>query len=487
MGVVETEESRPLRVKVIYSLSSLPSQVLSQAFALWIIFFYAPPSDEDRGAFLPALGLPALDLGFFSLPDELSPRVLLGLALTLMRILDSIDDPVIGYLTDRTSSRWGRRIPYIVLASPWWALLFVALFLPPFAGESAGNILWLIVVVEGYWLASNFSGAPLEALLPHIARSHQDRVTVGALQLIFGVAGAFIGLTISSLLVDSLGFPMMAAVMATVALVGRYLALAGCWQQARTDDRPATGGLIRSVRETFSNPNFLAFLPSSVLFRLGQLMLTAWLPFYVATVLRDVTVLGRSGAADSGLFTSALTVLVIAGILCGIAVFTPLARRLGKASAFRISMLSGSVMLFALFFSGFVPGIPTVAQTIVSVFGAALPLAGVFMLPGILIADIVDHDARRTGTRREGMFYGTQNLVEKSASASAPLLFSLVLLAGDSAEHPLGIRLVGPVAGALLLLGWISFRRYRLREQLSPRSGEEAERAGRLAPGRQAP
>ena len=186
MGVVETEESRPLRVKVIYSLSSLPSQVLSQAFALWIIFFYAPPSDEERGAFLPTLGLPALDLGFFSLPDELSPRVLLGLALTLMRILDSIDDPLIGYLTDRTSSRWGRRIPYIVLASPWWALLFVALFLPPFAGESAGNILWLIVVVEGYWLASNFSGAPLEALLPHIARSHQDRVTVGALQLIFG-------------------------------------------------------------------------------------------------------------------------------------------------------------------------------------------------------------------------------------------------------------------------------------------------------------
>ena len=301
------------------------------------------------------------------------------------------------------------------------------------------------------------------------------------------MAGAFIGLTISSLLVDSIGFPMMAAVMATVALVGRYLALAGCWQQARTDDRPATGGLIRSVRETFSNPNFLAFLPSSVLFRLGQLMLTAWLPFYVATVLRDVTVLGRSGAGDSGLFTSALTVLVIAGILCGIAVFTPLARHLGKASAFRISMLSGSVMLFALFFSGFVPGIPKVAQTIVSVFGAALPLAGVFMLPGILIADIVDDDARRTGTRREGMFYGTQNLVEKSASASAPLLFSLVLLAGDSAEHPLGIRLVGPVAGALLLLGWISFRRYRLREQLSPRSVEEAERAGRLAPGRQAP
>ena len=96
---------------------------------------------------------------------------------------------------------------------------------------------------------------------------------------------------------------------------------------------------------------------------------------------------------------------------------------------------------------------------------AGLPLAGVFMLPNILIADIVDHDARRTSTRREGMFYGAQNLLEKSASAFAPLLFALVLLAGDSAEDPLGIRLVGPVAGLLVLGGYLSFRRYSLDER----------------------
>ena len=66
---------------------------------------------------------------------------------------------------------------------------------------------------------------------------------------------------------------------------------------------------------------------------------------------------------------------------------------------------------------------------------AAVPLAGVFMLPGVLIADIVDHDERRTSTLREGMFYGAQNLLEKSASTSAPLIFALVLLAGDSAEE----------------------------------------------------
>jgi putative effector of murein hydrolase LrgA (UPF0299 family) len=60
------------------------------------------------------------------------------------------------------------------------------------------------------------------------------------------------------------------------------------------------------------------------------------------------------------------------------------------------------------------------------------------------------------------MFYGAQNLVEKLASAVTPLLFALLLLAGDSASDPLGIRLVGPAAGLFVLLGYLSFRGYRL-------------------------
>ena len=56
------------------------------------------------------------------------------------------------------------------------------------------------------------------------------------------------------------------------------------------------------------------------------------------------------------------------------------------------------------------------------------------------------------------MFYGTQNLLEKSASAFAPLLLAIVLLAGDNASDPLGVRLVGPVAGVLVFIGYLSFR-----------------------------
>jgi GPH family glycoside/pentoside/hexuronide:cation symporter len=457
-------ERLPRRVRLFYAAGSISGNALSQAFALWLIFFYAPPSGEDIPTQLPELG-------------GLSPRVVLGLALALARVVESIDDPVVGYVTDRTSSRWGRRVPYILFATPWWVLGFFLLFVPPGGEMSILNLVWLIAVLEIYWLLSNFSGAPLEALLPHLARRHDDRVAIAYQQLLFGVGGAIVGLSLSSLLVEFVGFGAMAAVVAVIALVARYAALAGCWSHAVTDTTPSEGSFTQSVRDTLSNRQFVAFLPSFIGFRVGQLMLTALLPFYVSEVLGDVEVLGFTGADDKGIFTFALTALVIAGVIAGVPIFAPLALRAGKAAAFRISLLWGSAGLFLLFFAGFVPFLPQLLQAPPAIFVAGIPMAGVFMFPNILIADIVDDDARRTHTRREAMFYGTQNLLEKSATAFSPLIFALVLLAGDSSEDPLGIRLVGPVAGVLVLLGYFSFRNYSLQPDVLDRDAEAEARA----------
>ena len=306
---------------------------------------------------------------------------MLGIVLTIARLTESLDDPVVGYVTDRTSSRWGRRIPYILFATPWWAVLFVLLFVPPTSGDSVSNLVWIFVVIQLHWLASNFSGAPLEALLPHLAKDHHDRVTIASMQMVFGVGGAVVGLSLSSLLVEFVGFPAMAVTVAAIALTARYTALFGCWSHARTDATPSTPGFRRSVTQTFSNPQFIAFLPSFIGFRVGQLMLTALLPFYVSEVLGDVGLLGFTGSENEGLFTFVLTALIIVGVLAGIPIFVPLARRSGKAAAFRVSMLWSAVALFALFFAGFLPGIPMLLQALPALFFAGLPLAGVFMLP----------------------------------------------------------------------------------------------------------
>ena len=95
-------------------------------------------------------------------------------------------------------------------------------------------------------------------------------------------------------------------------------------------------------------------------------------------------------------------------------------------------------------------------------FLAGIPMAGVNLLPKAITADITDYDEIRTGMRREAMFYATQNLFEKIGSSLAPLLLGVILLLGDSTDDSLGIRVMGPVAGLIVFMGFWLFRGYRL-------------------------
>lgn len=442
----------PLRTRIPYSAFSLPNNAISQAWGLWLIYFYAPPEDADTPTRIPEL-------------FGLDPRLLLGLILTGSRILESLDDPLIGYWSDRTRSRWGRRIPFIVLGTPVWCVLFALLFIPPGAEDEAINLVFVFVVATVFYLFSNLSGGPMEALLPNIVTRKDDRLSVASWQVVFGVLGAVVGLSVSSLLQGAFGFAVMAVSIAAIALVVRFVALVGCWEYAKRDNRPAKPGLRMNLREVLSNRQFLYYLPSFVLFQVALHLLTAVLPFYVDTVFLDGAILGWTAEDDSGVFTFVLTASVIAGMLTAIPFFRALAGRRSKAAAFRAALLAAAVYFPCLFFAGFVPGLPVEVEAIGFVFLAGLPTAGVYLFPGIITADVVDEDARRHDNPREAMFYGTQNALEKFATALAPLLFALVLLAGDSADDPLGIRLVGPVAGALTLLGFLSFRRYSLEER----------------------
>jgi Na+/melibiose symporter-like transporter len=108
-----------------------------------------------------------------------------------------------------------------------------------------------------------------------------------------------------------------------------------------------------------------------------------------------------------------------------------------------------------------------------------LPISGNYLFPARLTADIVDDDSLRTGMRREATYFGAQNFVEKTTSAFTPLVLSPVLQLGRTGYDQTGIRLVGPVAGLIVLFAWLSFRRYALPDDVLG----EARRAARGAPG----
>src|ERR1700758_1801356 len=106
----------PRRTKALYAASHIGSDALGRSRTLWLLYYYAPPSDAHL------------------------PRLLPGFAVALLfafgSVLGSLDLVIVGYFSDRTRSRWGRRIPYIVVGAPLWSILFVLIFIPP---ASAGH------------------------------------------------------------------------------------------------------------------------------------------------------------------------------------------------------------------------------------------------------------------------------------------------------------------------------------------------------------
>ncbi len=445
----------PLLNKLLYTSDMIGGQAVAQTRNLWLLFFLAPPRGEGDAA------VTGLSLG----PIDIDARVLVGAVLTAGRLIEAFDDPIIGWWSDRTKSRWGRRLPFVVFSTPFWAIFFMLLWFSPVEGASFVNALWVFVILELFFLSNTMSIGPYESLLPEVARSHRDRMSIVAMQFYFGVLGAVLGLVLSGVVQDTWGFQVMGVLVGALGLGFRFLGVGGVWRHAPRDTPPAQMPLKGAFLATLANKQFLYFLPTFVLYQLSTTMTLGWMPFFVSAIL---------GAENEGTMTSALTGTALVGMMVAVFAMWKLSHTKGKQWVYSLCLLGTAIILPFMFFVGFVPGVPILAQGIVVAFLVGLPMGGVNLMPRAITADITDYDEIRTGMRREAMFFTTQNLFEKVGSSFSALLLALILLLGETADDPLGIRLLGPVAGAIAFIGYWVFKGYRLPSTVTPESVREA-------------
>ncbi len=445
----------PLLNKLLYTTDMIGGQAVVQTRNLWLLFFLAPPKGEGDAA------VPALSMG----PFDVDARVFVGALLTAGRLIEALDDPIVGWWSDRTKSRWGRRLPFVVFSTPFWAIFFMLLWFSPVEGASFVNAIWVFVILELFFLSNTMSIGPYESLLPEVAKTHRDRMSIVAWQFYFGILGAVLGLVLSGVVQDTWGFKVMGVLVGVLGLSFRFLGVAGVWRHAPRDTPPAEMPLKQAFFATLANTQFLYFVPTFVLFQLATTMTLGWMPFFVSAVLES---------ENEGTVTSMLTGTALVGMMAAVVVLWKLGNTKGKRWVYSVCLLGTAVILPILFFVGFIPGIPKLAQGIVIAFLVGLPMGGVNLMPRALTADIADYDEIRTGMRREAMFFTTQNLFEKFGSSFSTLALALILLLGETADDPLGIRLLGPIAGAIALVGYFVFKGYRLPSTVTSESVREA-------------
>ncbi|HYA09134.1 MAG TPA: MFS transporter [Gaiellaceae bacterium] len=434
----------PLRTRVLYGTGRIGSEALGKSNGLWLLYYYAPPSD----AHLPTL----------------LPSFVVGALLAAGGIVAALDDAIVGWFSDRTRSPFGRRIPYIVLGAPLWSIFFVLLFTPPPDRGNATTAVYFLLVFEAVSLFSAVVISPYEALLPEMAATSDERVGLEAVKVYLGVAGTAIGLIVSTVLVHRVGFKAMAVTIAALALVCQYVAIGGVWDRAKLSRIPAEIGFRDALRETLRNGAFRVLLPSIVLFALAFQLLQTDIPFYVHAIV----------GKDSWLSSTALLAVAIGAALVCLPLFGRLAQRTSKRHAYSVSMLAAAATFVLLGVAGLLPWIPATAQLLVAAALVGAPIGAHFLFPVPLTADVIDDDSARTERRREATYLGTSSFVERTATSLAPLLIVLLRLLGDTRGHTLGVRLVGPLAGLILLVAYLRFQSYDLPDEVPERVQPEA-------------
>jgi len=414
-----------------------------------------------------------------------------GILWFICNALNGPTDPIVGYLSDHTRSRWGRRKPWVFVGAPFLALSFFFLWTPVTDTPSVANAAVLFASLFGFWLFFTVVVAPYLSMLPDITPYDDERVRVSAFMAGFEVLGTIMGNLLpplfASLLAGGLlflgsGYQVMAFVVGVTLVLffwGSVLFVREryTFSESRSSAGGGVGAAMREFGSTLNNKPFRPYVVSVGFYRIAIATTVFIAPFISTKVLggyephpTDVALLGVLGAVDEGVVNWELAAgYMMMLVMVGGALFFPLvswlAIRVGKKRLFMIALCWFGVVLILMGTLGEWPFFTPVVQAMCLFMLAAFPVSVALVVLRPILADVIDADEKLTGERREGVYNGMEGLIMKIAAGAGPLGAGFVFAAfGSTAGENLGVRLCGPMAGVAVLLAAVAFSRYPIRK-----------------------
>jgi len=392
------------------------------------------------------------------------PAALAGSILMIGQISDAISDPIIGIMSDRTKSRWGRRYPWIIAGAVPFGLSFFFLWLIP---SDSKWMLFAYYVIIGIVLKTAFTAVylPYVSLTPELAKDYNSRTRLNSFRFSFSIGSSILALALSSVVFHLVESPprryiVLGIIGCLLCIIPLYICVFGTWKAVRQSEKQYT---VPPKQTTIPiSKQFVIALANKPFLIVVGIYLCSWLAAQMTAVVMQYFVVSWMGleAADFTHFA-----LVVQGTaLTMLFVWSAVSQRIGKRAVFFMGTSIWVVAQFGLFFLQ--PG--QVMPMFFLGFLAGFGVSTSYLVPWSMLPDVIELDELKTGHRREGVFYAFMVMVQKIGIAFGIFLVGQALsVAGyienlpgqaPAASQPesalLVIRLViGPISTAILLIG----------------------------------
>ncbi|WP_315071831.1 MFS transporter [uncultured Microbacterium sp.] len=430
-------DAAPSRSQAIaFGASGFPTQLMAQTFSAFVVYFYVSH-----------LAVPA---------------TWVAVAMIAHGILNAVLNPVVGTISDRLRTPWGRRIPWIGLGIVPLVVAFALVWMPPEL-PVAGLITWFLVVVAVYDIAFVVVVLNISALFPEMFRTTEERARGNVPRQIFAIFGMVLGTAGAPALYSAIGWPGMALVLGAVCLVLLVWSFFGGMIERRLPDAESTASSeamrwADQLKYTFRNRAFVPYVLGSLFVQTSIAVILAAIPFYVRYSLHAPE--GQGSLLLGAIFATAIPSIML---------WSAVVRRTSPRTA-----VLWSVAVFGVSVLGYLAPSNVIGAALVGI-AVGVGVGGLLQLLEVMLAQIIDDDAVRTGHRREGAYFGVNGFVVRGSVVLQAIVAAVVLTAsgfdaarGDTQPDSVdgGIRLMLAVIPlGFTALAWLCFWAYPIRSR----------------------
>ena len=333
-----------------------------------------------------------------------------ALMLLIYAFIDALDNPVYGFLSDRTRTRWGRRRPWLVIGTPGLILGFIIFYNPPafLVGNALVAYCMLFYMLTG--TLDSVINANYGALFPELFRTDASRASTNALRQAFQLVAMMISIALTPMVTSAIGYGLTAIIYGILGgAVILYMSFTS--QEVPVTEEDIKPGLWESLKDLLMNQKFWISGLANAFYSAAMSLVLAALPFFVKYTMNIPS------SQSTILFAS---VLLIA-IGC-VSVWAWLVRKFSLIPVWRAALAALALAFIPLYFAN------SLTTAIVGSVLVGFGFSGVITTMDLIGARVMDEDTQKHNQRREGIISNALGFMNRLNGLFTAVAFSLVFV-----------------------------------------------------------